>query len=50
MVEKSGIQVGDILVCYPHTTGAVALIEHEAGIIMDPDGNTRTVVVQEMEE
>lgn len=34
-VQESGIQAGIALVFYPHTTGAVTLVEHEAGIIVD---------------
>jgi len=35
VVQGSGIQAGIALVFYPHTTGAVTLVEHEAGIIVD---------------
>jgi secondary thiamine-phosphate synthase enzyme len=34
-VRASGIQAGAALVFYRHTTGAVMLVEHEAGILLD---------------
>lgn len=34
-VSSTGIQHGQVLVFYKHTTGAVILGEHEAGIIAD---------------
>lgn len=35
IVKSSGIQEGSALVFYRHTTGAVILDEHEAGVIAD---------------
>lgn len=35
VVDKSGVQEGSVLVFYRHTTGALLLIEHEAGIFVD---------------
>ena len=35
IVTTSGIQDGSVLVFYRHTTGAVMVGEHEAGIIVD---------------
>jgi secondary thiamine-phosphate synthase enzyme len=34
-VRASGIQAGSALVFYRHTTGAVMLVEHEAGMLLD---------------
>jgi secondary thiamine-phosphate synthase enzyme len=35
VVDKSGVQEGSVLVFYRHTTGALLVIEHEAGIFVD---------------
>jgi len=34
-VRTAGIRHGSVLVYYTHTTGAVIVVEHEAGIIVD---------------
>ena len=34
-VRTAGIREGSVLVYYGHTTGAVIIIEHEAGILVD---------------
>lgn len=34
-VRAAGIRAGSALVYYGHTTGAVIIIEHEAGILLD---------------
>lgn len=34
-VSSTGIEHGQVVVYYPHTTGAVFIDEHEAGIIAD---------------
>jgi secondary thiamine-phosphate synthase enzyme len=34
-VRSAGIQEGSVLVYYGHTTGAVIILEHEAGILVD---------------
>jgi secondary thiamine-phosphate synthase enzyme len=34
-VRSSGIQAGSALVFYRHTTGAVMIVEHEAGMLLD---------------
>ena len=36
-VTESGIQQGTLLVYYQHTTGAVMIIEHEAGFLVDQE-------------
>jgi secondary thiamine-phosphate synthase enzyme len=35
VVKSSGIREGSVLVFYRHTTGAVIIVEHEAGILVD---------------
>jgi secondary thiamine-phosphate synthase enzyme len=35
IVTQSGIRAGNVLVFYQHTTGAVIVVEHEAGILVD---------------
>jgi secondary thiamine-phosphate synthase enzyme len=35
VVAESGIQEGSALVFYRHTTGALMIVEHEAGILAD---------------
>jgi secondary thiamine-phosphate synthase enzyme len=35
LVTESGCQEGAVIVFFQHTTGAVMLIEHEAGILVD---------------
>jgi secondary thiamine-phosphate synthase enzyme len=35
IVRSTGIRVGQVLIFYLHTTGAVFITEHEAGIIAD---------------
>jgi secondary thiamine-phosphate synthase enzyme len=35
VVEASGIQEGQALVFYRHTTGALLMVEHEIGIVVD---------------
>lgn len=35
VVQRSGIGEGSALVFYRHTSGAVVIIEHEAGILVD---------------
>ena len=35
VVKSSGIREGSVLVFYKHTTGAVIIVEHEAGILVD---------------
>ena len=35
VVTASGIKEGSVLVFYKHTTGAIMIIEHEVGILVD---------------
>jgi secondary thiamine-phosphate synthase enzyme len=35
VVTASGIREGSVLVYYKHTTGAIIIIEHEVGILID---------------
>ena len=35
VVKSSGVREGSVLVFYKHTTGAVIIVEHEAGILVD---------------
>jgi secondary thiamine-phosphate synthase enzyme len=35
VLKASGIKEGSILVYYKHTTGAILIIEHEVGILVD---------------
>lgn len=35
LVEQSGVQEGQVVVFYQHTTGGVILMEYEAGIMAD---------------
>jgi len=35
VVTASGIKEGSVLVFYKHTTGAIMIIEHEVGILID---------------
>lgn len=35
IIEASGISEGAVLVYYTHTTGAILIIEHEVGILVD---------------
>ena len=35
VVKTSGVQNGSVLVFFRHTTGAVMIVEHEAGILVD---------------
>ena len=35
VVEASGIKEGSVLVYFRHTTGAILIIEHEVGILVD---------------
>jgi secondary thiamine-phosphate synthase enzyme len=35
VVEESKVQEGSALVFYKHTTGAILMIEHEAGMLVD---------------
>jgi secondary thiamine-phosphate synthase enzyme len=35
VVKRSGVSEGSALVYYLHTTGAVMVVEHEAGILVD---------------
>ena len=35
VLKSSGIREGSILVYYSHTTGAILIIEHEVGILVD---------------
>jgi len=35
VIDASGIKEGQALVFYQHTTGAIAVVEHESGILAD---------------
>ena len=35
VIKESGIQEGAVLVFYRHSTGAIMIVEHEAGILVD---------------
>lgn len=35
VVAASGVREGSVLIFYRHTTGAVMIVEHEAGILVD---------------
>lgn len=35
VVQRSGIRAGSALIFYQHTTGAVMIVEHELGILVD---------------
>lgn len=35
VVNSSGVKKGQVLIYYQHTTGAIAIIEHECGIMVD---------------
>ena len=34
-LKESGVQEGSVLIYYRHTTGAILVIEHEVGILVD---------------
>ena len=35
VLQESGVRQGSVLVYYRHTTGAILIIEHEVGILID---------------
>jgi secondary thiamine-phosphate synthase enzyme len=44
VVAASGVREGSVLVFYRHTTGAVLIVEHEAGILVDLEDVLEKVV------
>lgn len=44
VVAQSGIRDGSALIFYRHTTGAVMIVEHEAGILVDLENVLEKVV------
>lgn len=44
VVAQSGIRDGSALIFYRHTTGAVLIVEHEAGILVDLEDVLEKVV------
>jgi secondary thiamine-phosphate synthase enzyme len=42
-VRAAGIREGSVLVYYGHTTGAVIIMEHEAGILLDLEEALATI-------
>lgn len=47
VVKRSGVQEGNALVFYLHTTGAVLLVEHEAGMLVDLEDVVERIVPSE---
>jgi secondary thiamine-phosphate synthase enzyme len=44
VVAASGIMEGSVLVFFQHTTGAVMIVEHEAGILVDLENTLERMV------
>lgn len=41
---RSGVKQGNVLVFFQHTTGGVAIIEHEAGFLVDLEDNLERLI------
>lgn len=48
-VGSSGIELGQVIILYKHTTGSIIVGEHEAGIIADLGGLWETLTPEEGE-
>jgi secondary thiamine-phosphate synthase enzyme len=49
IVYKSGIQQGMVFIFFRHTTGAIMIVEHEAGFIVDLEETLERLVPRSLE-